>query len=223
MTWQRIDLTGQVFGLWRVLSRADKVTCRGECWWLCQCACGTRKVIQRGNLKSGVANNCGCVKRRGPDLKGKVIGRLTVLAAADAQRRRWLCQCECGNQKVVARYLLQCGMRGKGTRSCGCLWQERQRASIKIKHGYTAPKRTSIYQAWVRMRHVCDEIAPEWKEFVDFLDDMGPKPPGTRLQRLYPDGGFCPENVQWVPWPKLKRRRRRLRGYLNASAAAQSR
>lgn len=53
------------------------------------------------------------------DLTGQRFGRLTVLApnGSDASgRATWLCQCDCGNQSVVATQKLTCGH----TTSCGC-------------------------------------------------------------------------------------------------------
>jgi hypothetical protein len=52
------------------------------------------------------------------DLTGQVFGRLTVLGRADHPRRRWLCQCSCGNQSIIRAY-----NRGR-IQSCGCLRKE---------------------------------------------------------------------------------------------------
>ena len=35
-----IDLTGQVFGKWTVLYRANKVATNGAIYWHCKCECG---------------------------------------------------------------------------------------------------------------------------------------------------------------------------------------
>lgn len=53
------------------------------------------------------------------DLVGQKFGRLTVLERAENDRHhktRWLCQCECGDQKVISGDLLRNGK----TTSCGC-------------------------------------------------------------------------------------------------------
>ena len=39
-----IDLTGQTFNYWTVIKRMPNNN-RGESMWLCQCKCGTQKVI----------------------------------------------------------------------------------------------------------------------------------------------------------------------------------
>lgn len=61
------------------------------------------------------------------DLTGKVFERLTVLKQADdiigrsgQHHSAWLCQCECGNSKVISGVSLKAGR----TRSCGCLQKD---------------------------------------------------------------------------------------------------
>ena len=61
------------------------------------------------------------------DLTGKQFGRLTVIKQADdrispSNKRiiRWLCQCECGNFKIIDGANLSRG----STQSCGCLHRE---------------------------------------------------------------------------------------------------
>ena len=65
--------------------------------------------------------------RKTNDLTGLKFGRLTVLQLVenDAQnskkkRKKWLCQCDCGKQKIVLGDNLQNGK----TQSCGCLHKE---------------------------------------------------------------------------------------------------
>lgn len=58
------DLTGQVFGNWTVLERAEnKVTSGGNpiLRYLCECVCGTRKIVPRTALTSGDSKSCGCI------------------------------------------------------------------------------------------------------------------------------------------------------------------
>jgi hypothetical protein len=59
---------------------------------------------------------------------GTHFGDLTVLAPAAARekyRRHWLCQCRCGQQRVVREDNLRQGM----TTSCGCRRQRAPRAA----------------------------------------------------------------------------------------------
>ena len=62
------------------------------------------------------------------DLTGKVFGRLTVISQAASDKcghARWLCQCECGKEKIISSSSLIEG----STQSCGCLRNERLTAS----------------------------------------------------------------------------------------------
>lgn len=55
-----------------------------------------------------------------PSLVGQRFGKLVVIEQADTNsqgKRRWLCQCDCGNRSIVIGANLTRGT----TRSCGCL------------------------------------------------------------------------------------------------------
>ena len=62
-----IDLTGQVFGRWTVLSLAEdkehknrlKRGSKGAVW-LCRCECGTERTVISYNLRRGNSQSCGC-------------------------------------------------------------------------------------------------------------------------------------------------------------------
>lgn len=62
------------------------------------------------------------------NLIGQRFGRLVILERAEDEidkksgkhKTRWLCQCDCGNQKIIRGASLTCGR----VRSCGCLLKE---------------------------------------------------------------------------------------------------
>lgn len=49
-----IDITGQRFGRWTVISRYDKKR------WTCRCDCGTVGNVDSYELRSGRTQSCGC-------------------------------------------------------------------------------------------------------------------------------------------------------------------
>lgn len=55
-----IDLTGQRFGRWTVLSRAESNKWRAT-RWLCQCDCGKTKIVVGSSLRRGLSLSCGCL------------------------------------------------------------------------------------------------------------------------------------------------------------------
>jgi hypothetical protein len=81
-------------------------------------------MVERGRHASAHARGASGrrARRMGQiaQLEGTKFGLLTVLRLADnrADRgARWLCRCECGNNRIVFGYDLKRG----NTRSCGCL------------------------------------------------------------------------------------------------------
>jgi len=52
-----IDLTGQVFGKWTVMERAENNS-RGVTQWLCQCDCGRLSIIVGCRLRNGRSTQC---------------------------------------------------------------------------------------------------------------------------------------------------------------------
>lgn len=123
-----IDLTGQIFGYWKVIKRAETNQSK-EAYWTCLCTkCNeTVRDVKGSRLRRGESQSCGC-NRNYNDLTGKKYGKLTVLKrAADhiqnngRKRIAWLCQCDCGNLITVVGESLINGH----TQSCGCFHSER--------------------------------------------------------------------------------------------------
>jgi CDP-6-deoxy-D-xylo-4-hexulose-3-dehydrase len=121
-----IDLTGKKFGRLLVIERvAEPIGKDYSYYWLCDCECGCKKKISGHSLRSGRTLSCGCLKRekakelRSSSLVGQQFGYLTVLSKSD-KNTYYLCQCKCGNTKLVHRRSL---VRGN-TQSCGCLAKE---------------------------------------------------------------------------------------------------
>lgn len=59
------DLTGQRFGRWTVIQRAEN---KGKhTMWKCRCDCGTERDVSSYCLTHGVSRSCGCYKKDNPN------------------------------------------------------------------------------------------------------------------------------------------------------------
>ena len=52
--------------------------------------------------------------------KGQKIGRLTTIQRYRGNPSKWLCKCDCGNEKMITECNLYTTIK-----SCGCLFKER--------------------------------------------------------------------------------------------------
>ncbi|MDC4245566.1 hypothetical protein [Clostridium perfringens] len=134
-------LIGQKIGLLTVLEKKSEKKARGsKIYYLCQCECGNKKWIRADNLKK--SKSCGC--RGDRDLIGKKFGRLTVINKVEGKSKRrkkeYLCECECGNEKIVCRD----DLISSHTRSCGCLHKEK--SSINGKKAFNFLKENDLIE-----------------------------------------------------------------------------
>lgn len=134
-----IDLTGNRFGKWTVLEYV------GKRHWKCLCDCGTIKDVNADSLRQGRSTSCGC--NRHPDLTGKRFGSLTVkdivlASGGNGSHFKYVCVCDCGNEKVVRSSALK---EGRVT-SCGCLNGFRKQRKIIYKEitGKEVPSNMSV-------------------------------------------------------------------------------
>jgi hypothetical protein len=97
------------------------------------------------------------------DLTNQVFGRLTVLypeLVNASGSYKWLCQCICGNTKIVLNKSLLYGR----TLSCGCLNKEIIAGnSFAKKHGISG---TKLYRARKSMIERIDR--PQYKDYKDY-------------------------------------------------------
>lgn len=150
-------------------------------------------------------------------LIGKRFGHLRVTAfiqMATGHRSRWRCVCDCGK-----RCVLLAGNRHRA-RSCGCI-----PGNFRHGHAYDG-KTTREYHAWVGMLQRCTnrrspkwkdyggrgiKVCARWRDFRNFLADMGLAPKGKTLDRRINSGDYAPRNCRWAT-PKqqaINRRERR--------------
>jgi hypothetical protein len=212
-----MDITGQVFGRWTVLSLDS--TDRGS-RWLCQCECGTRRVLEGRKLREGHSRSCGCLasELRKLQLAGQEFGRLVAIESVGQRRgsELWRCACECGNEThVTATHLVHGRIR-----SCGCLLRETSR-NLNTKHGQY---QTPTYKTWQAMRDRCNNpnhrafpnyggrgirVCDEWQSFAAFLEHVGERPSDAHeIDRIDVNGNYEPGNVRWVTRKQNSRNRR---------------
>ena len=155
------------------------------------------------------------------DITGMKFTRLTVISRAansKAGQTCWNCRCDCGNEVVVQGAALKDGH----SKSCGCIKIE-QTIAMNTKHGHTAKGISPTYHSWTAMISRCTDandagfpayggrgiaVCPEWRDFRNFLRDMGEKPDRMSLDRVDVDGDYEPSNCRWATATEQARNKR---------------
>lgn len=151
------------------------------------------------------------------DLTGMKFGRLTVIERAEnyvlpssgKKRSQWVCECECGNKRIVQAGHLKSGH----TQSCGCY----NRDIVKEKRKTHGESKTPLYFVWKSMRQRCKnpnnsryedyggrgiDICDEWDDFLVFKEwayENGYRE-GLTIDRINNDLGYCPSNCRIVDY-----------------------
>lgn len=149
---------------------------------------------------------------------GAKFGRLTVAGPPEKidGRHRVVCTCECGKSLMVRCLSLATG----NTTSCGCLHKEGV-SVLNLKHGLS---KSPTYETYLNMVNRCTKptnkkfadyggrgisVCDDWLAgFDNFLRDMGIRPEGHTIDRIDPDGNYCPENCRWVTWKAQQNNKR---------------
>lgn len=223
------DLTGKKFGLLTVIKRSEKRPKNRVTYWDCVCECGGKIATRGSSLRAGKVNSCGCLQKQYykshttiKDITGQRFGRLFVVKMVDDRTKcgeiKYLCKCECGNEKIIVGTSLKNG----SSKSCGCILSEETSRRSRT-HGQS---NTRLYRIWHGMLDRCNNhnrheykyyggrgitVCPEWMKFEPFYewsishgysDDL-------TIDRIDNDGNYEPNNCRWVTMQVQTRNRRK--------------
>lgn len=123
--------------------------------------------------------------------------------------KRFLCQCECGTVKEVAKNSLKSGK----SKACGCTKNKKARERM-AKHGMG---KHPLYNTWKSMKNRClnkndkDYVRyggrgitmnPDWADvkiyIKDMEDNLGERPNGMTVDRIDNDKGYYIENLRYA-------------------------
>lgn len=149
------------------------------------------------------------------DLTGKKFERLTAIKIDHfgiKNRAYWLCECDCGNKKVI------CGssLSSNAVRSCGCLQKETASKANK-KHGMAHSR---LHYIWIAMKErcyneknndyviyggrgicICDEWKNNFKSFYDWAVangyDENAEFGKLTIDRIDVNGNYEPSNCKF--------------------------
>lgn len=130
------------------------------------------------------------------ELTGRTFKDCSVISRAEpgkGSKARWNCRCRCGAQVVLFETHLLRGMSGSCNHGTSKWPEHTSWEAMHDRCNYEA------HQAFHRYGGRGVLVCERWENFLNFFEDMGPRPEGMTLDR-FPDkdGNYEPGNCRWA-------------------------
>jgi hypothetical protein len=177
------DLSGNVYGRLKVLSKTISKTKSTNARWLCLCECGKEKDIQGTSLTSGMTRSCGCLRREIG--KGKNLSHGMATKGSQSPEYRTWCKIKerCANPKD--KRFKDYG--GRGIEVC-----RRWRSDFSLFLLDMGPRPAGRFS--IERKDNNGHYSPENCEWIPMADQAGNKRSNVRIEF----GGRTLYKAQWA-------------------------
>ena len=200
---------GKEINGWEVLGYES-----GKGWKVRCLSCGSETFHRRKEVESGIKCMCKMPRYDDADFIGVKYGHLTPI---ERRGGYFLCQCDCGNKKLVKTTFLangtavSCGTKCKYHPTTKPIHGLAGTRIYKTWHGMVDrcynPKNNSFIYYGARGISVCDEWRNDVKAFYDWAMLSGYKSHLT-IDRINNDGNYEPSNCRWATYKQQNANKR---------------